>query len=101
MLVPLYGFLEGDTMGVLVLAHDNWTVAEVAERLRASSRIRVDCRDPLEVFKAGGRLAPTATVRQLGLQALDCIDVRRQRDISAGSAPAAAAGANGATGRVP
>ncbi len=64
-------------MGLLVLAHDTWTVAEVAERLRMSARVRVDCRADLAVFRNGTRLASSITVRQAGLQALECVHVRR------------------------
>jgi len=42
MLVPIYGFVQGDTIGVLVFAHDDMTIAGVIEKLRASTSVRVD-----------------------------------------------------------
>lgn len=84
MLVPLYGFAEGDTMGVLVLAHEGWTIDEVAARLRDSVSLRVDTAGAWEL-RAGDRALPAdATVASAGLCALDRIDLRRVRD---GGAP--------------
>ena len=36
--IPLYGFLEGDTIGLLVLADEDDTAADVARKLQASAR---------------------------------------------------------------
>jgi hypothetical protein len=41
MLVPLYGFLAGDTLGVLVLMHDDEHVREIAARLQQAATVRV------------------------------------------------------------
>jgi hypothetical protein len=79
MLVPLYGFLEGDTMGLLVLAHGDDTMASVADKLRASASLRVDTGGgPYEVVVRGEPMDPRATVTSLGLTALDRVDVRRR-----------------------
>jgi hypothetical protein len=82
MLVPLYGFLEGDTMGVLVLAHADSTLAEVVDKLRASASLRVDTRGAFDLVAGGQVLDPHATVASAGLTALDRVDARR-RDGSA------------------
>lgn len=77
MLVPLYGFVEGDTMGVLVLAHQDWTIAEVRDRLRDSVMLRVGDDGEWEL-RAGDRPLPdAATVASAGLRALDRVDLRR------------------------
>jgi hypothetical protein len=79
MLVPLYGFLEGDTMGLLVLAHGDDTMATVADKLRASASLRVDTSTgSYDVVVHGERLDPRATVASVGLTALDRVDVRRR-----------------------
>ena len=79
MLVPLYGFLEGDTMGLLILAQSDDTLARVADKLRASASLRVDTsRGPYDVVVGGERLDPHATVASVGLTALDRVDVRRR-----------------------
>lgn len=79
MLVPLYGFAEGDTMGVMVLAHEGWTIAEVVARLRGSVSLRVDTGGDWEL-RVGDRALPAdATVAGAGLCALDRVDLRRVR----------------------
>ena len=40
-MIPLYGFLEGDTLGLLLLADEQETIAQVAEKLQRSSGLRV------------------------------------------------------------
>ena len=77
MLVPLYGFLQGDTIGLLVLAHDDWTVEQVIERLRASASVRVAHEGEHHLVHRGLTLDKGLTVAQSGIQALDRIDVRR------------------------
>ena len=99
MLVPLYGFLEGDTMGLLVLAHDTWTIADVAERLRASARVRANCTTDLVILRDGVRLPPGMTVRQAGLNALECLQVRSSAHGDA--APRRGSAAAPEAGRVP
>jgi hypothetical protein len=80
MLVPLYGFLEGDTMGLLVLAHADDTLAQVAARLSASASLRVEPAALYEVVARGVVLDARATVASVGLTALDRIDVRRKSE---------------------
>jgi hypothetical protein len=75
VLVPLYGFLSGDTLGVLVLVHDHETVRDAAERLQKAAAMRVAPKPRVAVLFRGKRLEPTATVAQAGLTALDRIDV--------------------------
>lgn len=79
MLIPLYGFVQGDTLGLLVLAHDHMTVAEVSERLRESARLRVVRGEPAALVFSGRVLDPALTLRELGLRALDRIDLRFER----------------------
>jgi hypothetical protein len=75
MLMPLYGFLEGDTIGLLVLAHDTDLVRDVVLRMQAASDVRVAPRMGL-VARVGPRvLEPEMTVAGAGLAALDRIDV--------------------------
>jgi hypothetical protein len=77
VLVPLYGFVEGDTLGLVVLAHDTMTMKEVAEKLRRSAGVRVHLEGELRVRFRGAVVDPDATVAATGLKALDRIDVRR------------------------
>lgn len=77
MLVPLYGFMEGDTLGLLVLAHDDMTVGEVASKLAASAALRASPEGPLTLHYKGRALPPELTVAAAGIEALGRIDVRR------------------------
>jgi hypothetical protein len=77
MLVPLYGFVEGDTLGLVVLAHDTMTMSEVAEKLRRSAGVRVRIEGELRVRYRGETVDPDATVASAGFEALDRIDVTR------------------------
>ena len=75
MLVPLYGFLKGDSMGLLVLVHDTDPVAEIARKLQQAAAVRVLPKQRASVQHAGRRLAPELTVAAAGLSALDRVDV--------------------------
>ena len=79
MLVPLYGFVEGDTMGVLVLSRDDMSVEKVIEKLRESVSVRVDTDSgSWGLFVGERRLDESESVRQSGLSALDRVDLRRE-----------------------
>ena len=73
--MPLYGFLEGDTIGLLVLAYRTDTVAELAEKLQSAAAVRVAPRAGLKVVFRERVLDPAATLGQVGLAALDRFDV--------------------------
>jgi hypothetical protein len=74
--IPLYGFLEGDTVGLLVLADAKDTIAAVADKLRRSARLRAEIDGPIAVVHGGRSLDLGGTVEQSGLAPLDRIDVR-------------------------
>jgi len=77
MLVPLYGFVQGDTMGVLVLAHDDMSVAEVTRKLVEATSLRAGTQhDGFALFARGRRLDARQTVAECHLTALDRIDLR-------------------------
>ena len=75
MPIPLYGFLEGDTVGLLILASETETIAELAARLQQSARIRVAPRERVRVLYKGATLAPILTVEAAGLEPLERFDV--------------------------
>jgi hypothetical protein len=75
MLVPLYGFLAGDTLGLVVLVHDDERVRDIAERLQQAAAVRVAPRAEAHVYVRGQRLDPDLTVAAAGIAALDRIDV--------------------------
>ena len=75
MSIPLYGFLEGDTLGLLMLAEEGETVLQLARRLQDAANIRVAHKDRIDLVYDGKAIDPGLTVAQAGLQALDRFDV--------------------------
>ena len=75
MLVPLYGFLQGDTVGLLVLVQDTDSVSEVALVLQQAASVRVKPGKRGRVLHLGIELDATMTVAQAGLTALERVDV--------------------------
>jgi hypothetical protein len=75
MPIPLYGFLQGDTVGLLILADDGETLEALARKLQAAASLRVAAIDAVRVVYNDKTMDPTMTVAQAGLQALDRFDV--------------------------
>ena len=78
-MIPLRGFVEGDTMGLLVFTHQDMLLSEVARRLLTSASVRVDpgASAEWELRWNDAPLSITDTVSGAGLTALDRIDLRR------------------------
>jgi hypothetical protein len=75
MLMPLYGFVRGDTLGVLVLAHEGDTVAALGAQLQQAACMRVAPSKRASVYHDGALLAPHLTLAQAGLSALERVDL--------------------------
>jgi hypothetical protein len=78
MSIPLYGFLEGDTLGLLVLAEEDETILELARKLQDAASLRVAWNEKIHVLYDGKAIDPMVTVAQAGLEALDRFDVIRR-----------------------
>jgi hypothetical protein len=76
-MIPLYGFLEGDTVGLLVLAESDDSIGALAQKLQAAARLRVVIDGPVRVIYGGKTLDPQSTVADNVLQPLARFDVRR------------------------
>jgi hypothetical protein len=74
-MIPLYGFLEGDTIGLLILAQPEDTMSVLADKLQASAAVRVSRREHVAVIFRHRRIPPGVTVTQAGLSALERFDV--------------------------
>lgn len=74
-LVPLYGFVRGDSLGVLVLCKDTDSIRQLAENLGQATIVRIEPRGVPRVYRAGRLLDPTLTVAEAGLSALDRVDL--------------------------
>jgi hypothetical protein len=75
MAIPLYGFLEGDTLGLLVLAEEGETVLDLARKLQDAASLRVARNDKIDFVYNGKAIELGLTVAQAGLQALDRFEV--------------------------
>ena len=75
MPIPLYGFLQGDVVGLLILADDADTLEVLARKLQDAASLRVAARDRVRVVYNDKTMDLTMTVAQAGLQALDRFDV--------------------------
>jgi hypothetical protein len=78
MAIPLYGFLEGDTLGLLVLAEEGETILQLARKLQDAASIRVARNEKIQLIYEGKAIDPTLTLAQAGLQPLDRFDVLRR-----------------------
>jgi hypothetical protein len=74
-LVPLYGFVRGDSLGVLVLCRDTDSIRELAENLGQATSVRVAPSGVAQIYRCGRLLDPALTVAEAGLSALDRVDL--------------------------
>jgi hypothetical protein len=79
MLVPLFGFLAGDTLGLIVLVRSEQLVGEIATVLQDAAGPRVPPRAGLAVYWRGHRLDSALTIADAGIEALDRVDVREDQ----------------------
>lgn len=77
MTIPLYGFLQGDVLGLMILAGEDDTVQVLAERLQDAASLRVAHIEPVSVIYHGNVLSPGLTLREAGLSPLERFDVVR------------------------
>jgi hypothetical protein len=75
MLVPIYGFVRGDTIGLVALVHDYQTVAELAACLQQAASVRVAPKKGAKVYYERRLLDPKLTVAEAGISALERVDV--------------------------
>ena len=76
-MIPLYGFLQGDSIGLLVLAEESDTAADLAEKLQSAARVRVKPEAKVKVVYQGVIIGFHTTVAQAQMGALDRFDVIR------------------------
>jgi len=73
--IPLYGFLQGDSIGLLVLAEESDTAADLADKLQSAARVRVKPEAKVKVVYQGVIIGSHTTVAQAQMGALDRFDV--------------------------
>jgi hypothetical protein len=81
MAIPLYAFVRGDTLGLVVLAGDAETVAELAQRLARAAAPRVTLDGALRVVHRGQPLPGHLGLSEAGVSALDRVDLVPEVDL--------------------
>ena len=82
MPLPLYGFMQGDTIGLLILAEEQDSVQVLARRLQDAANLRVSSNGEMEVVYQGTVLDPALTLAEIGFSPLQRFDVRRNDGFS-------------------
>ena len=77
MTIPLYRFLQGDVLGLMILAEEDETVHALSEELQDAASLRVAHTQNVNVIYHGNVLDPGLTLREVGLEPLERFDVVR------------------------
>jgi hypothetical protein len=81
MAIPLYAFVRGDTLGLVVLAGDTESVDDLAGRLARAAAPRVVLNGRLRVVHRGKVLPGQLSLREAGVMALDRVDLVAERPL--------------------
>lgn len=81
MALPLYVFVRGDTLGLVVLAPEHESIEELAQRLSRAAAPRVTLEGRLRVLHHGKPVAGELTLLEAGIRALDRVDLVREVDL--------------------
>ena len=77
MPLPLYGFLDGDTVGLLIVADEHESIASLARKLQEAGNIRVRSKPEVHLVYQGEIIDPARSVSDAGFTALERFDVRQ------------------------
>jgi hypothetical protein len=86
-MIPVYGFLEGDTVGLLLLLDEADTVARAMAKLQSAADVRVPPCGGMVLVHRDRVLDPAAPIAGTPIEALDRIDVRAMAAPDRGGAP--------------
>lgn len=75
MAMPLYAFVRGDTLGLVVLAPETESVDDLAQRLSRAAAPRVTLDGELRVVHRGRVLQGRLTLLEAGIAPLDRVDL--------------------------
>jgi hypothetical protein len=79
--IPLYAFVRGDTLGLVVLASERENIDQLAARLSRAAAPRVTLSGKLRVMHRGKLLKGELTLTEAGVSALDRVDLLTERDL--------------------
>ena len=74
-MIPVYAFLQGDTLGLLLFAYGDETVASLTNKLETSAKFRVAQKKQPALLFDGQKLDPDMLISASPIKALDRIDV--------------------------
>lgn len=74
-LTPVYAFLRGDCLGLLLLVRAEEQVASIVATTYQAAAPRVARASSAAVYHAGRRLDPESPIAESGIAALDRVDV--------------------------
>jgi hypothetical protein len=78
--IPLYAFVRGDTLGLVVLAPESESVNELAQRLARAAAPRVALTGTLRVLHRGKPLEGELSLKEAGVMPLDRVDLLQEPD---------------------
>ena len=70
-MIPIYGFLQGDTIGLLIFAYPNETVQDLINKLQKSASIRIAPRANMQLLYKDHPMALNLTMKEMGVQPLE------------------------------
>lgn len=73
--IPIYGFVRGDVLGVLVLVRSSDSVATLTAVLTEAASVRVAPTPHARLFAGRRELDPKSSVAAAGIKALDRVDL--------------------------
>jgi hypothetical protein len=73
-MIPVYGFMVGDTIGVLILTSSDERLDSLASKIEASASVRVRPGRALRILWKGQLMDPRSTVGDVGISALERVD---------------------------
>lgn len=79
MALPLYGFMEGDTIGLLIVADEKETVRDLAAKLVEAASVRVAPKTRVRVVYHNQVIDPAATLDRAGFEPLERFDVVEEK----------------------
>ena len=82
MAIPLYCFVRGDTLGLVVLAPEAETIDDLAQRLSRAAAPRVALNGRLRVLHRGKLLHGQMSLQEAGIAALDRVDLITEPDLA-------------------
>jgi hypothetical protein len=77
-MIPLFGFLETDTLGILIFAYPYETIAVLCQKLMNSAKLRTPGFTNPQCIHNGQVLSPQSLIKDLNFKPLDRFDVRRE-----------------------